>query len=153
MIDFISASTVFVDLEAESSNEVLQVLGKTLYDEGFVSKEYAEAAILREKNFPTGLNVGGSLKVAIPHADSALVKKSHLAFASLKRPVCFYDIGDPKGLLEVHLVFMLAVKDPKKHAEVLQKLMEIVQSQQKLEKLRQCSSQEEIKNILMDELI
>ncbi|EOR27527.1 PTS transporter subunit IIA-like nitrogen-regulatory protein PtsN [Clostridium sartagoforme AAU1] len=151
MAQFIDLDTIFVNVEAKDKNSLLELLGDKLYAEGYVNEEYKTAVIKREENFPTGLNVEGEIKVAIPHADIIYVNKPGIAFASLKEPINFNSMDDPEEEISIKLVFMLAVKDPNNHVVILQKLMEVLQNQEILSKLESCSSEEEVKDILNKE--
>lgn len=148
MNEFIALDTIFIKLDVDDKKNLLEKLGNTLRDKGYVNEEYTQAVISREENFPTGLNVQGKVKVAIPHADSKLVNCPQIVFASLKKPVYFNSMENPEEQIGVELVFMLAVKDPDKHVAVLQKLMEMFGDEALLNQLACCSTQEEAKSIL-----
>lgn len=152
MKEYVDLDTIFINLDSTDKETVLVKLGNELYKKGYVNEDYTEAVISREKIYPTGLNVQGKVKVAIPHADSKYVNSPQIAFASLKEPVDFNSMENVEETIGVQLVFMLAVKDPDKHVTVLQKLMGMFEKEQILNKLALCSSKEEAKNILNNEL-
>ena len=83
---------VLTDLDAESSGEVFERLGKTLIEEGYCRDSYIDALKTREKDFPTGVNMGG-VGIAIPHTDKSHVYKGAVAIGILKKPVKFYQMG------------------------------------------------------------
>lgn len=148
MNEFIDLETIFIKLEIADKKSLLEKLGTTLYAKGYVNEEYTCAVISREEKFPTGLNVQGKVKVAIPHADSRYVNRPQIVFASLKEPVYFNSMENAEEEIGVQLVFMLAVKDPDKHVVVLQKLMEMFSDEEVLTQLLSCSLPEEVKAIL-----
>jgi len=143
---------IFINLKAENNQEVLTTLGTALFTGGYVDEGYINAVISRESKFPTGLNIDGNIKVAIPHADSCYVNEGQIVFASLENPVKFNNIENPEMQLDVNLVFMLAIKDPNKQAETLQKLMGMFENKDTLKQLTQCVTQREAKIILEKEL-
>ncbi|MEC1527977.1 BglG family transcription antiterminator [Bacillus spizizenii] len=90
---------VFLQQEAEHRYKVIEQLATALFEKGYVEKEYAVHAVMREKMAATNIGAG----IAIPHANAKYIKQSAIAIATLKEPL---DWGNEK----VSLVFMLAVK-------------------------------------------
>ncbi|MCD2370518.1 BglG family transcription antiterminator [Bacillus sp. BS3(2021)] len=90
---------VFLQQESEHRYKLIEQLAMALYEKGYVEKEYAVQAVMREKMSATNIGAG----IAIPHANAKLIKQSAIAIATLKEPL---DWGSEK----VSLVFMLAVK-------------------------------------------
>lgn len=127
-------SVIVPDLEAESWEDVMKSLGQKLIDEGYTKESYIDALITREKDFPTGLDIDG-LGVAIPHTDVSHVNKAGIAIGVLKKPVTFIQMGSDDEEVGVKLVFMLAVTDPNAHIDELQRIIEIIQDKDVLEKL------------------
>lgn len=127
-------SVIIPDLEAETWEDVMKSLGQKLIDEGYTKESYIDALITREKDFPTGLDIDG-LGVAIPHTDVSHVNKAGIAIGVLKKPVTFIQMGSDDEEIGVKLVFMLAVTDPNAHIDELQRIIEIIQDKDILEKL------------------
>lgn len=90
---------VFLQQEAEHRYKLIEQLSIALFEKGYVEKEYAVHAVMREKMAATNIGAG----IAIPHANVKYIKQSAIAIATLKEPL---DWGNEK----VSLVFMLAVK-------------------------------------------
>ncbi|MCY8455098.1 BglG family transcription antiterminator [Bacillus spizizenii] len=90
---------VFLQQEAEHRYKLIEQLATVLFEKGYVEKEYAVHAVMREKMAATNIGAG----IAIPHANAKYIKQSAIAIATLKEPL---DWGNEK----VSLVFMLAVK-------------------------------------------
>ncbi len=123
----LSESLVMIGLDAKTNVEVIEALGGRLTEEGYGKDSYVQALKEREVEFPTGLDVDG-VGVAIPHPSAEHVQKSAIAIATLAHPVAFEEMGMPEGnTVDVSLVFMLAVADPKAHLEELQRIIAIVQ--------------------------
>lgn len=125
---------MMIDLEADSKEQVLTVLGSQLMKSGFVKDGFIDSILKREENYPTGLPTE-PFGVAIPHTDADMVNDSTIAFASLKQPVQFSMMGNNDVPVNVKLVFMLALKNPDDQLEMLQKLVELFQDPDVLTKL------------------
>jgi activator of the mannose operon (transcriptional antiterminator) len=97
---FTDASLVCLQLDFGHRYEVIEHLANVLYTNGFVEKEYAHNAIVREKMSPTTIGAG----IAIPHGNPALIQQSAIAIGTLKEPI------EWEGEW-VSLVFMLAAKN------------------------------------------
>ncbi|MEC1501160.1 PRD domain-containing protein [Bacillus sonorensis] len=90
---------VFLQQKSEHRYKLIEQLATALYEKGYVEKEYAAHAVMREKMSATNIGAG----IAIPHANAKFIKQSVIAIATLQEPL---DWGTEK----VSLVFMLAVK-------------------------------------------
>lgn len=117
----LNESFIAIDLVADSDKEVIENLAARLYAAGCVSKEYGYLTWKREQLHPTGLPTK-PFCIAFPHADAEGVHNSSLAVAKLLRPVLFKNMADPDEELEVHLVLMLANKNPEEQIETLRNL-------------------------------
>lgn len=148
----ISTDLILPSLEARTWQEVIQALGDKLKDCGYVKASYVPAVMEREGVFPTGLPLG-NVNVAIPHTDVEHVNRPAIAVATLARPVNFGNMGEPGGLLEARIVFLLAMKEPHAQLDLLQNLVDTFQNPQVLENLLEASSPEEIASILQQHLL
>ncbi|WP_170006046.1 BglG family transcription antiterminator [Bacillus fonticola] len=95
---FLTEELVFLDVEKEHRYEVVEMLAMSLYEKGYVRKEFIHSSVNRERKSATA--IGGGL--AIPHGDPSLITKPVLAVAIMKKPVEW-------GSEWVSLVFMLAL--------------------------------------------
>lgn len=134
-------------VRAEKDREVIKRLGKQLYEEGYVKDSYIGAVIEREKELPTGLKTG-SINVAIPHTDIMHVNETFLAIATLENPVKFRLMEDPSQEVDIDIVFLLGVKQPKEQTKLLSALMAIFKDDQSLEKIKNAQSEEDCNEIL-----
>jgi PTS system galactitol-specific IIA component len=117
---------VAIELEAETKEEVLSLLGNRLLEKGYVKEGFVESILAREKAFPTGLPTE-PFGVAIPHTDGDMVNEAKIAFASLKKPVKFFVMGQNNELVDIKVVFLLALTTPEGQLEMLQKLVGLFQ--------------------------
>lgn len=140
-------------ITADSSNEVIKSLCDDLIAFNCVEKSYTEAVLAREISFPTGLDVDGKIKVAIPHADIEFVKSAQIAFASLQRPINFQSMACDGSTVSVSLVFLLAVKNPEDQVDVLQQLMNLFEKEDILKYLAAETNVNKIKEVLEKELL
>ncbi|SFL36795.1 PTS sugar transporter subunit IIA [Pelosinus propionicus] len=138
---------VILHMEAETSNEIIQNLGALMFAKGYVRDSYIKAVLERERNLPTGLPIG-DFCVAIPHTDSGHVNRSTIAITTLKKPTIFHSMVNPEEILNVEVVFLLAVKDPNLQIQLLKNLMSVFQNKELLIKVRDASSKEEISELL-----
>lgn len=145
----LNENLIMPDLKAGSSDEVFQQLGGLLVSEGYCKSSYVQALIEREKDFPTGINMG-NIGIAIPHTDKEHVIKGAVAIGVLKEPVHFYQMGTNDENVEAKLIFMLAVKDPKEHLVFLQRILMILQDQEVLKQLIETKNKQEIINIIKE---
>ena len=140
---------IFSDMEAQDYQEVMKKLGGAFIENGYAHETYIDALIAREKEFPTGLDVNG-IGVAIPHTDVSHVKKPGVAIAVLKQPVDFIQMGSDDDIVKVQLIFMLAVVDPSAHLERLQRILQVIQDTEVLEKLLKVKDQKQIIEIIKE---
>ncbi|MCC3356129.1 BglG family transcription antiterminator [Bacillus sp. REN16] len=88
----------FFDVQKEHRYEVVEMLAMSLYEKGFVTREYIHSSVNRERKSSTAIGGG----IAIPHGDPSLIQKPVLAVALLQEPL---EWGDEF----VSLVFMLSI--------------------------------------------
>lgn len=138
---------VLLDLEVKDHEEVIQRLGSKMLEKGYVKATYVNAVLERERNLPTGLNLG-SFCVAIPHTNVEHVHTAHFAVGVLKKPVQFRSMINPAEKLDVGLVFLLAIKNPEAQVLLLKKLMGVFQDIALLEKIKQADSKEKVGTLL-----
>ena len=142
--DFLHPEAIELQLEAETSEEVIRALGGRLLDLGFVHDDFVEATLERERNMPTGLPLGGEINAAIPHVDIEFVKKSALGLATLKQDVVFYNMVENDVAVPCRLVIMLALDQPKSQVEMLQSVAALLQDPETIEQLMAAATTEEI---------
>ncbi|MFP3888144.1 BglG family transcription antiterminator [Priestia filamentosa] len=111
MLNYTTPFLVFLQQEVKHPYQLIEKLAEALHSKGYVDKDYAEHAIIREKMSATAIGAG----IAIPHANAKFIKESAIAIATLKEPIEW-------GTEEVSLVFMLAVKSDGK--EVTKRLFQ-----------------------------
>ena len=145
-------SFIFVDLDAQDSDEVINALASSLHEAGLVKEGYGKATIEREQKHATGLPTR-PFPIAFPHADADGVHESALAVATLKTPIGFKNMAEPDEELAVELVIMLANKSPEEQIHTLRSLAELFGDPEKLTELRNIKKRVEIVDWLKRELV
>jgi PTS system galactitol-specific IIA component len=141
MSNLFDPKVILLNVEAKNADEALVLLAKKLESEGYVKDTFAQAILDREAEFSTGLP-GFGRGVAIPHADPHHVNASVLGVATLKNPVQFRMMGNHDELIEVEVMFMLALKESHSHMSVLQSLMDVIQNESLLTQIKEAATPE-----------
>lgn len=118
---------VYKDLSAKDWDEALRKLSKFLYERGYVKDTYEEALIKREHEFPTGLEIPDKVNVAIPHADVEHVNKQALLISIPDQPIKVGKMDDPDEKIDIHLILLLAIKNPDGYVKFLSDLTTLFQ--------------------------
>lgn len=142
--DLLLESTLSLNYDGKDANDVISHLGQKLYQAGLVKESFVEAALLRESTLPTGLPLGGSYNAAIPHTDIFHVKAPGVAMATLIHPVIFQNMVRPSEDVEVKIVFLLALEQPKSQIDMLQEIACVLQDPDLIEKLIAAKKPEEV---------
>jgi len=136
-----------IDLSVDSGEGVIKELGQLMTGKEYVKQGYIEAVLKREAILPTGLNIGGTC-VAIPHTDPIYVNEAAIAVGRLCKPVKFHNMINPDEVLDVKVVFLLAVKNPQSQVELLKKLMALFQNIELLQQIEKAQKKETIAGII-----
>ncbi|MEG0076715.1 PTS sugar transporter subunit IIA [Anaerorhabdus sp.] len=139
---YFDENLVVIDLEATDSKDALTKLATVLKEKDVVKDSFTTAILKRETVYPTGL-MCEELAVAIPHTDAEHVNKQAIAVAILKEPVQFVQMGTENDLVDVKIMFMMAIKEPHKQMDFLQALMFAFMSKDKLTMLSNCKTTHE----------
>ncbi|MFZ7134687.1 MAG: PTS sugar transporter subunit IIA [Eubacteriales bacterium] len=153
-----SKDLVLIDVEAATDVEAIEKVASHVFSKGFVKESFVNAIQEREKVFATGLPTEG-YGVAVPHTDIEHVNTQAICIATLKNPVSFKVMGSVDETVDVHVLFMLALKEPHSQLAMLQAVIGIVQKPELLKRI--CTEkdaqaiydlvEEELKNIENEE--
>jgi len=136
---------VLINPELTTSTAVIEALGATLIDGGFGKATLVEAALDRERNYPTGLLLeADGVNAAIPHADREHVNVPAIAVAVLDKPVLFRQMDDPDSEIPVWLVFLLALPDADSQLQTLRALGKALQNPKLISRLLTCATPDEL---------
>lgn len=126
--DYLIPDAISLGLNAANVDEVIRNLGDKLMNAGYVRGSFVEAALARERSIPTGLPLNGKYNAAIPHTEIEHVIKPGIGMATLAEPVVFHNMVSPDETVEVRLVFVLALDQPKSQIEMLQEIANVLQN-------------------------
>ncbi|WP_130811283.1 PTS sugar transporter subunit IIA [Olsenella sp. Marseille-P4559] len=138
---------VNVNLEASSKEDLLHKLANEFLDEDLVKPSFMQAILDREEEYPTGLPAV-AFDIAIPHCAASNINETSMGVATLAHPIEFQQMGSPEITLHPEVVFMLAIQDPGKQLETLQKIMAVIQDCGLLESIRAAKSADELYGLL-----
>ncbi|GJF36563.1 PTS sugar transporter subunit IIA [Staphylococcus argenteus] len=130
----IHEENIILNLSATYKESVLSQMSDVLYQNGFVKSTFKDAVIEREKEFATGLPTH-LCSVAIPHTDVEHINNRTIGVAILEKEVPFVEMGTLDQQTDVKIVFMLAMDKVDDQLKLLQQLMQIFQSEEKLEQI------------------
>ncbi len=137
-------SAIILQYPAKDAEDVVTALGDRLLKAGYVKESFVQAALTREQSMPTGLPLSGNTNAAIPHTDVEHVLKAGVAMATLTEPVIFHNMANPEDTVEVKLVFLLALDQPKAQIEMLQEIAGVLQSPELIETLMNAQTPDEV---------
>jgi PTS system galactitol-specific IIA component len=143
----IDEKLILVNEAISNKEEIITKLGELLFQNGFVKDTFTKAVLDREIVYPTGLKARVT-GVAVPHTDTIHVLKPAVAIATLKEPVVFHGMGAPDTDVEVSIVLMLAIHDPKEVVNVLRKIIFVIEDDEALRNILAADEKVEIKSIL-----
>jgi len=143
-------SAIILNYPAKDAEDVVSALGDRLLEAGYVKDSFVQAALTREQTMPTGLPLGGKTNAAIPHTDIEHVLKPGVAMATLTSPVIFHNMANPEDVVEVKLVFLLALDQPKAQIEMLQEIAGVLQSPDLIETLMKAKTPDDVIRAMED---
>lgn len=145
----VSKELIFLDYKASDREDLITKMSIYAKEKGYVKETFLDAILKRESVFPTGLK-GESLTIAIPHTDSVHVEKPGIFFTRLEDTVTFKEMGIGVNDVDVKLVFMLLIKDPKEQVSMLSNLMGIFAQEDKVNILTNSKDQDEVYETLVE---
>jgi PTS system galactitol-specific IIA component len=129
-----------LDIENNDREKLLSHLAGKLYDMNYVDEKYLEALLKREREYSTGLVVKSGFNVAIPHADVEYVKREALVVVKTHRKVTFRKMDEPD--IEIPVVFLLVIKEPKGYVKFLASLTELFSKEEFIKTILNGASRE-----------
>lgn len=134
----IAARAVRLDVDAPDAAAAIRMAGEPLVEAGWVTSDYVEAAVARERAFPTALPTEPEA-IAVPHADPDGVRAPAIAILRLRQPVSFVEMATADRNLPVRVILLLALQS-KDQAAVLGALVRALQGEALLSFLVDSSS-------------
>lgn len=140
---FLEEKLVALDIPAETPEAAIKAAGDLLVAGNLVESGYVEAMV--ESYRKNGPYFVLAPQIALPHArPEDGVKEASVAFVRLKDPVVFGSAAnDP-----VSLVFALGASTSDEHLLVMKELVMLLNNPEKVERLKNINSYEELKIML-----
>lgn len=116
--------------DQKNKEDVFKEVFSKLSAEGLVKPEFLENLLLREKNFPTGIDLSvvdpDLPNVAIPHTEGKFVNVCQVIPIKCKNPITFYNMIEPQKKIEVSFLFMILNNDPEGQSNILAEIMDFL---------------------------
>lgn len=133
--DLISLETIFLRKEFKNKEELIEYVGNSLNKNKFVDYSYLKSIFTREAIGITALEYG----VALPHASSKTVNRTHIAICTLSHPI------DWDGIPTSLVIFMNFEDDEVENIRyIVDKIYKKINSKEKVDKLVGCKKPEEL---------
>lgn len=140
---YLDENNIITAIKASNWEEAIRSLAEVLYRNGYVKDSFADAAVEREKVFPTGIENGGC-DFALPHTDPEHVICPGVAVGILQQPVEFKRMDDENVSVPIQVMFMLAIKEPDEQISALRDLILLLQDAEVYENIKASSSKREV---------
>lgn len=146
MESLIYVDCIQVNCIVKDQFDAIALAAQPLLKQGFITDKFIDAAIERERTFPTGLPT--KIGVALPHTEAKYVLKESISIVTLKNTIVFAGMGNPKESIPVQIIFLLAISNPEKQLGVLQTIITIIQNEKVLHKIKNAKETETIYNLI-----
>lgn len=145
ILELVNEKVIQLNVKAESGEEAIRKAGKLLVNTGKVNESYVDGMVEMSKSIKGYIVLAPG--IAMPHARPECgVNSIGISILTLEKPIEFGNIvNDP-----VSLVIALAAKDNKTHIELLQELSVMLDSDNIVKKFTDCTSKEEVMNIIKE---
>lgn len=142
MLEKILKGRVGVIDKVKDWEEAIKIASKPLIDDMSITSKYVDAMINNIKKYGTYIIVAP--KVAMPHSrPEDGVNKNALALLKINEGVIFDEEEE-----KINLIFILGAVDNSSHIETLTELMNILDDEEKIEKLIKAKSINEIMKLI-----
>lgn len=143
---------IYMDVFAETYQDVLSLIGQVLYEKGYVKETYTQALLGREEEFATGLPTTPEA-IAIPHTDPEHVIKPCILILKLHNPVKFREMGNHENLLDVRYVFGLVFNDGRKQMPLLASIISMASDEKKMADLSEAKTEDDVMALVSDYVV
>ncbi|MEH7309003.1 BglG family transcription antiterminator [Neobacillus drentensis] len=141
--DILKNSNILLNEECNDWKEAITKVGQILESEEVIEKRYIDAMIKSVEEFGAYIVVGKHLALAHARPEDG-VNKLGISVMTLKEPVNF---GNPDND-PVKIVFCLAAVDSYSHLNVMKNLIELINDEEKLEKLISATNEKSFNQVL-----
>lgn len=141
--DILKDSNILLNEECKDWKEAINKVGQILVSEEVIEKRYIDAMIKSVEEYGAYIVVGKHLALAHARPEDG-VNKLGISVMTLKEPVNF---GNPDND-PVKIVFCLAAVDSYSHLNVMKNLIELINDEEKLEKLIAATDEKSFNQVL-----
>lgn len=120
-----SESRVLVSSPGESRESLLRRMARTLCDEGFVKVDFSRSVILREAEYPTGIDME-THSIAIPHAEFEYVICTGFTITLNHGKVEFHRTDEPERVIVPKIIVMMAIAPDSEKVALIQSLFQFL---------------------------
>lgn len=151
--DVLDVAITDAAVEGATKDEVLRALSAKLLAGGYIDdlERFVSDIYLREADGPTGMGSG----LSIPHGKSSAAKKMGIAVGRTVNPIRWESCVSNDGWQESRLVFLFCVLDDEafadNHLSLLSQLAGKLGSDERVARLKECQSPEELLEALLAE--
>lgn len=133
-----------------TAREFFQQCVKKLLSNGYVTDEFYDAIITREKEYPTGLQFE-DIAIAIPHTDVQYVNKPFIYINRVEDTnLKFIHMGTDDQLVKPELIVILGITDPKDQVDLLSFLMKLFSDKEFIRKIKESKNEKELFDIFSE---
>ncbi|MEJ4045669.1 PTS sugar transporter subunit IIA [Erwinia sp. SLM-02] len=136
-----SENRVLVSMPGESRESLLQRMARALFDEGFVKDDFSHSVILREAEYPTGIDME-THSIAIPHAEFEHVIRTGFTITLNHGMVEFHRTDEPEQVIVPTIIVMMAIAPDREKVTLIQSLFQFLGDEETVKKLVRLSSAE-----------
>lgn len=140
---YLQNDLIFLQQSLETTDQVFELVNKEAMKDDLVTDNFLTKIKKREATYPTGLQLEHD-GVAIPHTDADTIKHEFIAVLVNKNGIPFKRMDDAHITVKAHVIFVLGLNNPHAQLTMLQNLMEIIQDNEFMDKLKQTSSKEAV---------
>ncbi|MHC5228775.1 BglG family transcription antiterminator [Enterococcus sp. LJL99] len=143
--DILKASDILLNETCTDWQEAIREVSVPLLKEQIIEPGYVEAMIASVKEFGPYIVIGKHLALAHARPEDG-VNKLGISVATFAEPVSFGNTtNDP-----VKIIFCLAAVDSYSHLNIMKSLINLINDEEKIERLAECLSVQEFQTILYE---
>lgn len=138
--------------KARTKEDVISFLARDLFEKGYVNENYCNATLERENNYPTGLSTK-PIGIAVPHSNPENVIKEAVIVAVTPNLVKFAEMGNNDSLIDVGIIFLLALKGENNHLNYLRNIVNYFKQKDNVVSFHALQSEQQLKNVLLGDIL
>lgn len=141
--DILTDSNIMIKEKAATWEESIERAAKPLVKENIVEERYVEAMIRAVNEYGPYIVIGKHMALAHARPEDG-VNKLGVSVATIEQPI---DFGNPE-MDPVKIIFCLAAVDSYSHLNIMKELIELINNEEKLDRLIECTNVEDFKQLL-----